>query len=790
MKRLPKLVFSAVIGICILLQTTSLLIAETTKNLTVSTTIPSQASDYQVTLSNSDSAEPFAQNTTLTYTITYGTTISTNTTFTLEAQWYPGTIQGQGSPSVEGLEYVLGSASEGVNNVPAVIDTVNNKITWTFTNFPANTLNQTVTFQLKTNDIYKGDLKVSFPVKARIKGPGVTTSDSTVTRSYLYNPPPTPTPTVAPTATPSITPTPTIHLTSQPTKPITSTPSSPPTITPTPTITTSVPFTLSSVFIETISSDKTTMVIKTNEPSLYTFIYGTSPLQFSETIKGLNYIPNQEIILSELLPHTQYYFKVVAKNNQGLITESDIFTFTTAYPSQAPYVENSSIIVASDDKIVSSPSQKQGNSTPFFLLPVFSTYDLQFSIDEKNPVKKADIVIKNKFVLSATSPSTSSYPSNMVPMIEIRSGVFLAKASTPQTTGSYEVFVRLSDYNGNITEQKIADLIVTKAFTVTDEKGNPIENARILLSVYRNKTKSYEVFGNHSIKDPIYTQYLGKSKLILPPGQYKAEVSALGYTTSEVTFSIGNSPSDGYPHVTLKATPFSLINYTFYLKDTIVEMFYVLTNAINTLASYSRVSDYIMFMLLFMTICTSFLAFSEKTHTHPKASLSQLGYLLHTFIIRSAKNAYIKGVVLDKKQNTSLSKVRIFAIDDDTKNVLFETYSNKKGMFVIKKPKNHFHLMTAHPGFETSILYPNTNDLLYIFLHANTHQNIAKVAIITSMQRILSMVFESFLFLSFILEVFSTNVFGIEKTWPFILFSLFNLLLWMYYLSLKHYKMV
>src|SRR5579872_4676820 len=123
-------------------------IAKADQTISVTGAVPPQASDFQLTATN-DTVNTIAQNHIVTYTITYGSHLDYADHFTLEAYWDKGTIHGAGSATVDPMDYISGSASNAYNSTSPVVDLTNNKISWSISSFPAQTTNQSVTFQLK-----------------------------------------------------------------------------------------------------------------------------------------------------------------------------------------------------------------------------------------------------------------------------------------------------------------------------------------------------------------------------------------------------------------------------------------------------------------------------------------------------------------------------------------------------------------------------------------------------------------------------------------------------------------
>jgi hypothetical protein len=178
----------------------------TNNQIGISATIPPHISDLPISIELTTTGGNFSQNTVLNYKIHYGLLTKVSFPLIIQAQWNQGTIQGSLVPSVDILDYVIGSATNAYVSTPAVVDTVNRTITWTINSFPANTTNKTVAFSLKTNSAYPGSETVSFSVFARAVSESTITPDQAVTQNYLYTTssntttPPTTTPKPAPTS--------------------------------------------------------------------------------------------------------------------------------------------------------------------------------------------------------------------------------------------------------------------------------------------------------------------------------------------------------------------------------------------------------------------------------------------------------------------------------------------------------------------------------------------------------------------------------------------------------------
>ncbi len=485
--------------------------------ITITASVDPQVSNLPITIESTTAGTTFPQDTTISYKITYGSTTTAAIPLIIQAQWTQGTIQASPTPSVDILDYVVGSASNAYSSTTPVIDTVNRTITWTISSFPGGTTGQTVTFSLKTNSSYTGTSTVSFRVLARSTSGATVTADQTVTQNYLYS---------APAATP--TPTPTATTTT------TTTTATTPTPTPTPEA-----LSFSDVSVRSLSQSEAQIYVETNKKSTLTIDYGPSLDKLLTTIKTASLKTQELITLPDLTPDTSYYFRITAKDDTGNIVKSDIFTFRTALTSDILKVDTQTLVVVSNNNILVTPTTKaeitSRQNKNIIVIPVSTIFTVKFYLAKNVPLKVAQLIVRNKNVLGFSTIDKADASSDYVNLVEVEPGVYVGKLKSLPAPGVYEIYARLIDFNGNITEQKISDLIVAQKFTIL-EKGTdkPIENARILLYLYNRTTKVYELISPQSlsIENPSFSKPDGTVSLVLILGQYKAEISAIHYVES------------------------------------------------------------------------------------------------------------------------------------------------------------------------------------------------------------------------------------------------------------------
>lgn len=558
--------------------------------ISVTASIDPQVSNLPITIESTTTGTTFPQDSTLNYKITYGNNATTSIPLTIQAEWNQGTISGNPSPSVDILDYVVGSASNAYSSTPAVIDTVNKTITWTISSIPGSTTEKTVTFSLKTNSSYTGTSLVSFDVLGRATSGSTVTPDATVTKNYQYSgASATPTPTSAPstaTATPTPTPTP-------------------------------AALSFSEISVRSLSQSEAQIYVETNKKSTFAINYGTSLNNLSTTIKTASLKTQELITLPDLKQDTSYYFRITAKDDTGNTVKSDIFTFKTAYTSDTLKADTQSVVVTSNNNILINPSgklEKGTQSKNVVVVPTSTVFTIRFSLTKKVPLKVAQLIIRNKKVLGFSTTEADA-SSDYVNLTEVELGVYVGKIKSLPKPGVYEIYTRLIDFNGNILEQKISDLIVARKFTILEkDTGKQIENARVLLYLYNQTTKVYELISPQSVSiaNPSFSDPEGTVDVVLIFGKYKAEISSLNYEQKTIEFEINEQ--GGYPLVELKRQPFNIINEITYYKNAFVDTFNAATNFVRVRSNSNRLFDLIIMNTIFVFLITTLFAFSAKTH--------------------------------------------------------------------------------------------------------------------------------------------------------------------------------
>ena len=312
--------------------------------ISVTASVDPQVTDLPISLVSTTTGSQFPENTTLSYQITYGTNTVGTIPLTVQAQWSQGTINGSPTPSVDVLNYVIGSATTAYGSTAAVVDSVNRTITWTISSVPGGTTNQTVNFSLKTTSNYTGGNNVSFTVSARIISGSTVTTDKTVTQNYLYSSVSsgtTSTTTTTTTSTPTPTPTPSSEITPA-----------------------SQLLSFSDISINSLSQSSAEISVTTNNSANVVISYGTSLKSLSQTVASSGYRKQTVLTIPNLYPNTNYYYKVTATDANKNSVTSDIFALTTASISKAPEINLSSLVITSNNTVLVNPQNPAVSGNP------------------------------------------------------------------------------------------------------------------------------------------------------------------------------------------------------------------------------------------------------------------------------------------------------------------------------------------------------------------------------------------------------------------------------------------
>lgn len=732
-------------------------------SINVTATVPANPTDFAAHLVLSDPINgTFPQNSILTYRLSYGNNLSYPTDITVEASWDLGTIVGDTIPSVSVVDYVVGSASMAYNNALPVIDSVNRKISWTIQHYPGNT-NNSVVFQLITKSSYTGSLPVAFTISGRTYGLETVTADSTVTSRYQDSNyiTPTPTPTCAPGLCPTATPG--------------------PTATPTPTQTPSQKMKIADITIRTVSATNAAIFVDTTKPTKLKISYGTSENSLTRVQNIALFDRSHLVKLTGLFPNTRYYFQITATDENGNSVASDLYLLDTAVPSIPPSVLYTSLVITSNDVILTDTLKTQtGNSE--IVLPSGAVYAFRFGISEFAKIKSVKALARNNAVLGLTSSQAYANTDELT-VSEISPGQYIGRLLANPIPDIYRIYIQIQDYNGNITEEPLALLRVVTPFTVINTSTKqPIENAKVVFSFFNPRTKLYETLTSAitPIKNPNYSEPDGTVATVLPQGLYRAEVSEVGYKPKKIEFAIG--PNGGnYPTVELTPLPFRIGTYLTYSVSTALDVMNLAKDSVHKFRESIRFFDLVGFITVLLLLFISSFSTARKIAV-PIHLLPYYAFYHITKLFKKERHTYVlHGKVVVRFGDEAVTGATIY-IKKLNGRIITHTTTNGFGEFIATiKDINDVKITVSKKGFanfSSIVKAGNINEKMKLELVRSSRPPFSLLSVSWYFYFLSGTMFETILILTLILEFLFLMEFGVIKTLPFIIVSLFNILLW------------
>ncbi|OGK14604.1 hypothetical protein A2862_04030 [Candidatus Roizmanbacteria bacterium RIFCSPHIGHO2_01_FULL_38_41] len=474
--------------------------------VSVAATVPAKSTDGELSISGSETAgTTLSASTTVTFTISYRSLLSSSQPFEIVASWEQGLVEGSSSNYIDVFDYVVGSAETTDDGTAPVVDLENKTITWSISSLAPSASSHTVTFQLEVKDSLSTSSKMS--VDINVDGTIMSTTLPQDTVSYYVQQAPTATNTPTPGPGPSATPGP--H----------------PSATPTPTVQ-AIPFRFKTVELIDISDTFVNVLITATKPSSLSLSYGLSPKNLTDRISDKQFLERRTLEISPLTPGTRYYFQVLLTDDQGTTIKSDVFTFKTALEGELVKIIESTILWRQLPLAVIN----QGiESTKKIFIPQKKAIILNFQFDEPEKIISAFIKFENARVLGINNiaPQVNVVETRLS---ETLKGIFTGEILTPEVAGEYSFILKVHDTSGALRSQKLDyQLFVVEPFKVFDIKTKkPIENARLKLFHYEERLQDY-VPTEESLAYYQHTDEQGVFDLVLPVGQYIFEITAIGY---------------------------------------------------------------------------------------------------------------------------------------------------------------------------------------------------------------------------------------------------------------------
>ncbi len=727
--------------------------ADTATISVTASTVP-HASDYSVSLSSNTSGT-VNQNTTMTYTITYGAQSSAGVTtpVTLVANFSQDTING-----IDVLSYIPSSATTGYNNTTPVVDLINKTITWNISSLPPGTIDQTVSFQLQTNQNYTGANTVNFTITAEMSNQYVILPIQSLSNSYQFKNSSTPTnqPTPLPTATPTV---------------FSTLPVTPSLVLPS----------FLSVTVTEVTAQTLTLDVQTSPSVTLIAKFGTSPSALNRSVATTTFASDQLIQLTGLTPKTPYFVQLIATDANGQSRSSDIYQFTTASVSQLPQINPQSIVILSNNIPLYVPTGT-GLQNPAIVLPTDYPFTFRLQLTQFQTINT---------VLAILNPTEKDQSRGIsTELRETENGIFLGGLRTPPLPGTYEIILRVSDTSGAITQLPFANIVVSQPLTIVDTHNQPIEDAQVILSYKDFHTKSYLPIPSliFSLPNTLYTDITGQLRFPLPIGAYNASVTAIGYARKSIYFTLGVKPGEVFPTIVLKQEPYNIITVLLYYWTILKDDFQSAQHYLQVIANSHRFLALNAVIATAFLVIVTFLSFIARIRI-PLSAIPQ--YFLHIhkqLFLSDRSNRSLQGIIREVGTEKNLSGATVYLLEGKSQNIIGHSFSDMQGRFFFGRIPEKFFITIMLEGYEPLMIEQvalhtqNTEENIIYLSQQLPHLSIRKALLVTG-ETIMGMIFETLLIFSFIAEIALGFVLGIDKTIVFLIFSVINVLLWALHLN-------
>lgn len=709
----------------------------------VAASVPIQTRDFALTLASDTKEGLIGANQLLSFTLTYGSNLAYAAPFTLEADLSLGTIPGKNLYVFNVLDYVSGSAGKGYGETTPIIDIAKRKIIWKISNFPKKTIDQKVSFKLKTADRFITEQNLEVAIKARLYTNDLTLTDQTL--KYTY--------------------------------------------TPTQLIKTELAsLGLVKHEVRQINDTSFSLLIQTARPTKTTIFYGKTIDSLGKTFVEPTLAEQKLLRIEGLEPQTSYYYQIQVETEKGVVFRTpEIYRVTTSAESFMSSLDRENVLISlrgiilrnRDSIELTSPVIVSRGQSPEVFLPFKTNIPTQLYL---RLVPSQVLGINNLDTIPFLEKTR---------LLETEAGVFSGKLVLPAQTGLYDLLVETYDSNQSLAQDTLAKILLTESLKIVGSDGQLVEGAHVYLERYNENLKIYEHFPAESFggKNPTFSQVGGVVDYVLPKGHYRLKVTALGYKPSEKIFFFDPNTSQDYPIVIVEKAPFSLVNAFLYYPSLVADTFGFIKYNLGQLASSYRFFNLISTLSFGSLVLLTLLSFSLRTHIPLMRLPRYLLFHLKKLVPATSILMHIHGTVIDADLHQLITQADVYIINADKKVVVGKTFTNKAGEFFSSSlPNGHYTVQVMKKGYEPSgfFEYPLPDGVpqqCTISLHkSETLEQSIRENVSWAIENVFGFFFEFLLIASLIFEILFGYTLGWQKIAPFLLVSLANLLLGLIYL--------
>lgn len=533
-------------------------------------------------------------------------------------------------------DYVAGSASNGYGGATPSVDLLRRTITWAIPVLPAKTLDQEVSFRLRTHltHPYIGTYRFF------AEGSLLVSQVKMVQSDRWYN---------------TIT-----YLEAYPVVVI------PPEV---------EELTISGVRILEITAHYAKIFWLTNKPATSEILYGLSKA-YGLSVSDPELVERHILSLHNLTPDTLYHFKVVSTRDEERV-ESEDFVFRTAKEVEVvPTIDVGALLVRAFNLRLLPDEENKIRLYPDieveFELPIFGRDISAYLILGGRRVE----MVSQRDLFTALSRTPSGLGQHPVQVeVSDKAGNFFSKELINLVI---KRLPRVLNFSGQPIERA----------EVTLYRFNPFINrfATLDLSSFRQK-------------NPTFTNRLGEYLYVIPYGRYYLTAAAPGYRSYKgptvVVLQNGIFGED----ITLQAIPLGPLQRLFYAAQRFAQVvFDYLSDLIESLI-VARLVEKLVLPFLFLSLVSLFFVFLDRFGLTPKILLSYFRFLIKKFFFFAKKKVPVWGVVANAATGDPLHLVEVKALSAKEKRYLEICFTNVKGEFGFILSRDSYLLTLRKVGF-------------------------------------------------------------------------------------------
>lgn len=533
------------------------------RDIAVTASIDPSPADIAISISSdAPETEDLRPGDIVTVTLTYAPQPFSGFPLTLTSRWEEGLIIGSGNNYLPVFEYVIGSATPAATGEVPVVDLLNHEITWNIVRAGNVSPLRSVQYQLRVKTGILTEDRIVTEIGADGTYQSVVVAPIATDLFINPIPRPTPTPTQTPIPTPTSPPT-QIPLSVTPTavtresSSLVASPTQPPVITPTPSPS---PVVRGPDFVrislDHVGAEEIIVSAITRPESRVKISYGAcGQTQFSMHQDSGAPAAFHEFTVTQLQPDTVYCFQLVASLPlAGYEIRSDVYVVKTGTPGFSLYLQDARLTWES---VPFSYEKTPSN----YVLPRDVPLVITLTMSGQTASTKIVGSFQSRSVLGA---STQSYGAKVaqVPFLEIAPGMYSAEIRAPAIHDRYRFILSVQSDEGHTAISLPQRFQVNEPIRVIDTNGAPVERARILLFRKEETSQAFvPIIQSFSMPqtrqgfgDAFETNAAGQLFMVLPRGEYRAQLSAHGFYSTESEFMIGES-SESYPEFVMRANP-------------------------------------------------------------------------------------------------------------------------------------------------------------------------------------------------------------------------------------------